>query len=85
MLILIWIGVGLITGWYSGMLIGNGYGLISYALLGVVGGLTGGYLASTLFSVPDAVNALNLFSIAVAFLGAVMVIGITRVIAPHRA
>jgi uncharacterized membrane protein YeaQ/YmgE (transglycosylase-associated protein family) len=82
--ILSWIVVGLIAGGLAGMVMGSGYGCIGDIILGVVGGLLGGFLASTLFGVPDAVNGINIPSIVVAFVGAVIVIGITRVIAPRR-
>jgi uncharacterized membrane protein YeaQ/YmgE (transglycosylase-associated protein family) len=40
----------------------------------------GGYLAGALFGVPDAVNGINLPSILVAAVGAVILIAISRLL-----
>lgn len=83
--ILSWIVVGLIAGWLAGMVMkGGGYGVLGDIIVGIVGALIGGYLATNLFGIPDAVNGINLTSILVAFLGAVVTIGIVRAIAPRR-
>ncbi len=85
--ILSWIVVGLIAGWLAGMVMrGGGYGLVGDIILGIVGGLLGGFLAGALFGVPDAVNGINLLSIVVAFVGAVIVIALSRMVFhPRRA
>jgi uncharacterized membrane protein YeaQ/YmgE (transglycosylase-associated protein family) len=83
--ILSWIVVGLIAGWLAGLVVrGGGYGLIGNIVVGVVGALIGGFLAGALFNVPDAVNGINLTSILIAFLGAVILILILRAVAPRR-
>ena len=77
--ILSWIVVGAIAGWLSGQFMkGRGFGLLGDILVGVAGGLIGGWLASVLFKMPDAVNGINLPSILVAFLGAVLLIFVAR-------
>ncbi|MBI5652329.1 MAG: GlsB/YeaQ/YmgE family stress response membrane protein [Chloroflexi bacterium] len=77
--ILSWIIVGLIAGWLAGQVMrGGGYGLIGDIVLGIVGGLVGGYLAGALFGVPDAVNGINVVSIVVAFVGAILLIAVSR-------
>jgi uncharacterized membrane protein YeaQ/YmgE (transglycosylase-associated protein family) len=77
--ILSWIIVGLIAGWLAGMVMrGGGYGILGDILVGIVGALLGGFLASALFGIPDAVNGFNFTSILVAFLGAVILIAIIR-------
>jgi uncharacterized membrane protein YeaQ/YmgE (transglycosylase-associated protein family) len=78
--ILSWIVVGLLAGWLAGMVTGSGYGCVGDILLGIIGGLLGGYLASALFGVPDAVNGINLVSILVAAVGAVILITISRIL-----
>jgi uncharacterized membrane protein YeaQ/YmgE (transglycosylase-associated protein family) len=79
--ILSWLIVGLIAGWLAGMVMrGRGYGLVGDILLGIVGALIGGFLASAIFNTPDVVNGINLVSIIVAFLGAVITIAIIRAI-----
>jgi uncharacterized membrane protein YeaQ/YmgE (transglycosylase-associated protein family) len=44
----------------------------------VIGGLVGGFLAAELFGVPNAVNGVNVGSIVVAFLGAIVAIAVVR-------
>jgi uncharacterized membrane protein YeaQ/YmgE (transglycosylase-associated protein family) len=46
--------------------------------VGVVGGLVGGFVASQLFGVSNAVNGINVGSIVVAFLGAIVAIWLVR-------
>lgn len=77
--ILSWIVVGLIAGWLAGQVMrGGGYGLVGDIVIGIVGGLVGGYLAGALFGVPDAVNGINVVSIIVAFVGAMLLIWLSR-------
>ena len=83
--LLSWIVVGAIAGWLAGQVVqGTGFGLLGDIIVGVVGGLLGGFLASQLFNVPDAVNGFNLGSIVVAFLGAVVVIVVVRLLRGGR-
>lgn len=77
--ILSWIVVGAIAGWLGGMLMkGGGFGLLGDIIIGIAGGLIGGWLAGVLFKVPDAVNGINVTSILIAFLGAVLLILVVR-------
>ncbi len=79
--LLSWIVVGAIAGWLSGQVMkGRGFGLLGDIIVGVAGGLIGGWLAGELFKVPNAVNGFNLTSILVAFLGAVVLIIIARML-----
>jgi uncharacterized membrane protein YeaQ/YmgE (transglycosylase-associated protein family) len=79
--LLSWIVVGAIAGWLAGLVVqGTGFGLLGDIIVGVVGGLLGGFLAAQLFNMPDAVNGFNLTSIAVAFLGAVIVVVVIRLL-----
>jgi uncharacterized membrane protein YeaQ/YmgE (transglycosylase-associated protein family) len=77
--ILSWILVGLIAGWLAGVVMkGGGYGAVGNIVLGIVGALVGGFLASALFNVPDPIGGFNLTTLVVAFLGAVVVVAIVR-------
>lgn len=77
--LLSWIIVGLIAGWLAGLVMrGRGRGILGDMLIGIVGALLGGFLASTLFNMPDPVNGINVTSILVAFLGSVLLIAIIR-------
>ena len=83
--IVAWIVVGLIAGWLASQVMrGGGYGLIGDIIVGVVGALIGGFLAATLLNMPDAVNGINVTSILVAFVGAVILIAILRMVSGRR-
>jgi uncharacterized membrane protein YeaQ/YmgE (transglycosylase-associated protein family) len=83
--LLSWIVVGVIAGWLAGKVVqGTGFGCLGDVIVGVVGGLVGGFLASALFNIPDAVNGFNLGSIFVAFLGAIVVIVVVRLLRGGR-
>jgi len=83
--ILSWIIVGLIAGWLAGeMMRGAGFGLVGNIIVGIVGALLGGFLATALFNVPDPVNGINITSIIVAFLGSVILLAILRMFRGSR-
>jgi len=71
--------VGLIAGWAASRIMKANTGLLTNLILGAVGGVVGGWLSSLLFGV-DLVGGLNLTSIIVAIIGAVIVIAIYRAI-----
>lgn len=79
--ILSWIVVGLIAGWLAGAIMrGHGFGIIGDLVIGVLGALIGGFIAQAVFHIPDAVNGINLTSIIVAVIGAVILVAIIRLI-----
>jgi uncharacterized membrane protein YeaQ/YmgE (transglycosylase-associated protein family) len=83
--ILSWIIVGIIAGWLAGLVMrGSGYGVIGDMVLGIVGALVGGFLAGALFNIPDPISGLDLTTLIVAFLGAVIVVALVRLIASGR-
>jgi uncharacterized membrane protein YeaQ/YmgE (transglycosylase-associated protein family) len=72
-----WIVVGLIAGWAAGRIMkGGGYGVIADILLGIIGGIVGGWVVGLLGFGAGGFT----WSIIVAILGAVILIGITRLI-----
>ena len=78
---LTWLVVGAIAGWLAGQVMkGSGFGLIGDIVIGVIGALVGGWLAGTFFNVPDAISGFNLTTIVVAFLGAVVVLFVVRLL-----
>jgi uncharacterized membrane protein YeaQ/YmgE (transglycosylase-associated protein family) len=78
MSILAWIVLGLIAGWLAGQVMkGGGYGLIGDLVLGVVGAIIGGFLTGVLLG-RDLVSGFNIESIVVAFIGAVILIAVSR-------
>jgi uncharacterized membrane protein YeaQ/YmgE (transglycosylase-associated protein family) len=85
MSILSWLVVGLIAGFLASRVMrGGGYGLIGDIIVGVVGALIGGWLATTLLNMPNPVNGINIGTIIVAFVGAVILIAILRLFSRRR-
>jgi uncharacterized membrane protein YeaQ/YmgE (transglycosylase-associated protein family) len=85
MSILAWIVVGLIAGWLAGRVMrGSGYGLIGDIIVGVVGGLLGGWIATSLLHLGVEVNGINIESILVAFVGAVILLVLMRALGGGR-
>ena len=83
--LLSWIIVGLIAGFLAGQVMrGSGHGLIGDIIVGAVGAVIGGFLAANLLNMPDAVNGINVTSILVAFVGAVILIALLRLISGRR-
>ena len=70
--------VGLIAGWLAGQVMkGGGYGVIIDIVLGILGGITGGWIFGALGIWPGGGI---IGAILVAFVGAVVLVGITRLI-----
>ena len=85
MSILSWIVVGLIAGWLAGRVMrSGGYGLIGDIIVGVIGGLFGGWLASAVLHIGAEVSGINLESVLVAFVGAVILLGLLRLLGGRR-
>ncbi len=77
--LLTWLIVGLIVGWLAGNAMkGQGFGLVGNIVVGIVGALLGGWLAGALFNIQDPISGFNLTTFIVAFLGAVVLLLITR-------
>ena len=68
-----WIVVGAIAGFLANIVMGSREGLLMMVVLGIVGGLVGGFIASEVFHV-GSVNGINLESIVIATLGAILVV-----------
>jgi uncharacterized membrane protein YeaQ/YmgE (transglycosylase-associated protein family) len=85
MSILAWLVVGLIAGWLASQVMrGGGYGLIGDIIVGVVGALLGGFLTTTFLKMPNTVNGINITSILVAFVGALILLAILRMVSGRR-
>lgn len=83
--ILSWIVVGLIAGWLAGLVMkGGGSGLIGNIVIGVIGGLLGGFIAFYFFDMGDPMSGINVQSILIAFLGAVLLLFIIRLFRGRR-
>ena len=80
-----WIVVGLIAGFLAGKVMREGgYGLIGDIVVGVLGGLLGGYLATNLFHIKQAVTGINVETILVALCGAVVLLVGLRLLGGSR-
>jgi uncharacterized membrane protein YeaQ/YmgE (transglycosylase-associated protein family) len=71
--------VGLIAGWLASIVLKTRTGLITEMILGVIGGFLGGWL-SQLFLGQNLMSGINITSILTAFVGAVIVILLYRLI-----
>ena len=81
--ILAWIVLGAIAGFIANLIMGSREGLVMMVVLGIVGAVVGGFVAGTLLHVAD-VSGLNLESLAVAVLGAVLVIFVSQRLGGRR-
>ena len=81
--IIAWIVLGAIAGWITNLIMGGKEGVIGTILLGIVGAIVGGWLAGTVLKVAD-VTGLNIESIVVAVIGAVIVVAIYRLVVRRR-
>jgi uncharacterized membrane protein YeaQ/YmgE (transglycosylase-associated protein family) len=83
MTILVWLILGLIAGFLASRLMGaGGYGLIGDIVVGILGSIAGGWLATQLLGIN--VTGLNLTSVAIAVGGAIILIIIFRALSPGR-
>ena len=79
-----WIILGLVAGWVASKIWrGTGSGLVMNLVLGVVGAFVGGFLFSLIGG--QGVTGLNLWSLIVATLGAIVVLWISGLLAGRRA
>jgi uncharacterized membrane protein YeaQ/YmgE (transglycosylase-associated protein family) len=70
--------VGLVAGWLAGQVMkGGGYGVLMDIVLGLLGGIVGGWVFGSLGVWPGGGLV---GSIAVSFVGAVILVGLTRVL-----
>ena len=66
------------------MLRGGGYGVIGDIIVGVLGGLLGGWIGAKFLHINAAMSGINLESILVAFAGAVLLILVLRMFGGRR-
>lgn len=79
--IIAWIVFGLIAGVIAKLLMPgrDGGGFILTCILGIVGAVVGGWLA-TMFGIGGSISGFNLHSFLVAVVGAVVVLGVFRLL-----
>jgi uncharacterized membrane protein YeaQ/YmgE (transglycosylase-associated protein family) len=81
--IIAWIVLGAIAGWITNKIMGGKEGVIATIILGIVGAVVGGWLAGTVLKVAD-VTGVNIESIIVAVIGAVIVVAVYRAVTGRR-
>jgi uncharacterized membrane protein YeaQ/YmgE (transglycosylase-associated protein family) len=81
--IIAWIVLGAIAGFITNMIMGGREGVIETIILGIVGALVGGFLAGTVLKFAD-VTGLNIESIVVSVIGAVIVVAVYRAVTGRR-
>src|SRR5665811_186026 len=82
--IISWIVLGAIAGFLANMIVGGSEGVIGTIILGIVGAVVGGYIAASVFHKGD-VTGVNIESIVIAVLGAILVLFVWRALTRNRA
>ena len=79
MIILLWLLFGALVGWIAGMIMGSKNTLMWNIILGIIGSLVGGFVAS-LFGVGSfgADFSFNIYNIIISIAGACLVIYLAR-------
>ena len=78
-----WIVVGAIAGFLASQVMRAREGLLMMVVLGIVGALVGGFLAESIFHKGD-VSGINIESVVIATLGAILVIFVVHLATGSR-
>lgn len=73
---LAWIIVGSIAGWLASRVMHSPMGLLMDIIVGIIGAVIGGFLLSAVGT--SGVTGFNIWSVLVAFIGAVVLLGVLR-------
>ncbi len=79
-----WIIVGAIAGFLANQVVGSREGLLMMVVLGIVGGLVGGFVATSVLKL-GSVNGINVESIVIATVGAIVVVLVVSLLQGSRA
>ena len=83
--ILAWIIVGGIAGWLASLVVeGTGLGILGDIIAGIVGALIGGFIISLLLPGSFGFSGFNIGSLIIAFIGAVILLLILRLLGVGR-
>jgi uncharacterized membrane protein YeaQ/YmgE (transglycosylase-associated protein family) len=82
MSIIAWIVLGAIAGYLAGFFVrgDEGLGVIGHIVLGIVGALVGGFLAGVLFNSDPINGPLDISSIVVATIGAIITVVVVNAV-----
>jgi uncharacterized membrane protein YeaQ/YmgE (transglycosylase-associated protein family) len=82
--IVLWIIIGGVAGWLASLVVqGTGLGLVGDIIVGIVGAIIGGFIMNA-FGAAGA-TGFNLWTLIVAFVGAVILLFIVRLFTGNRA
>jgi uncharacterized membrane protein YeaQ/YmgE (transglycosylase-associated protein family) len=81
--IIAWIVLGAIAGFLANMIVGGREGLIGTIVLGIVGAVVGGWLAGAFLNLKDP-TGINIETIVVSVIGAIIVLFVYRAVAGRR-
>ncbi len=74
-----WLIIGGFAGWVAGKLVrGQGNGILLNVIVGIVGAVVGGWLASLIFGV-NVSEGFNVETLAVAIVGAILLLAIANI------
>ncbi len=76
--IVLWLVLGALAGWISGMIMASNHGVLEDIILGIIGAFVGGFIMN--FFGASGVTGFNLYSLIVAVIGAVVLIFLGRLI-----
>ncbi len=82
MSLLAWIVVGLVAGWLASQVVPSRFGVIGDTIIGMLGALIGGFLFNEFGS--TGTTGLDIWSIFVAFIGAVVLLVLIRAFSGQR-
>jgi uncharacterized membrane protein YeaQ/YmgE (transglycosylase-associated protein family) len=77
-----WIVVGLIAGWLASQVIPSRMGIVGDTVIGMLGALAGGFLFNEFGE--SGATGLNIYSIFVAFIGAVVLLFLIRAVSGRQ-
>lgn len=80
MTFLLWIILGAVAGWIASLIMKSSHGIVVDIILGIVGALVGGFIMN--FFGQPGVSQINLYSLVVAIIGAMVLIFAGRLL--HR-
>jgi len=73
---LAWIIVGGVAGWLASVVMHSRQGLVMDIVVGIIGAFIGGFLLNAIGT--PGVTGFNIWSVIVAFIGAVVLLGVLR-------
>ncbi len=80
MTIFAWIVLGGLAGWIASALLKERRGCLMNVIIGILGALLGGVIFSVITGWPSAPTGINLWSIFVAVMGSLVLMGLVRAV-----